>query len=605
MNKVVNTTLGLLMMVALGSCALTPVRQCPSGTQDLPDCPPLNAIQDDFIDELYEYRTWVPPDQLTLDPIELGKRAEIPIQSALTKLLGPTSEGGLNSLAAKLWMIENAEHTIDAIYYIFKRDLVGQAVLGALCQAVQRGVDVRLIVDSTGSIHPDHLELKGLASCADKAGFMRNADGQLTTRKARAQVMIFNALSNIIGPLNRRSHDKLLIKDGMFPDKAFAMTGGRNISLSYYGFAEDGSPNPDTYLDAEILLRPGVAEHDLTVTEVSDLYYSILFFFEHNRLLRPLSTTRAQDLYAMQRRKARNGLRTLQRLPLVRQHLEDMNRYMREGFHDSTVRLAHELANLTNTNVVTNALENMQNNPNSIMFLLDLYGGIDVKVARYVSPYLFVAEYFDKDGNVILDEAREIHDWLEANPSSRLEIITNSVLSSDNAPAQAIIDMDTAPRLFLSDELHASWLAADESSPEMNALASSKEWQALISHPRLSLYQTGKLDAVLLGGEVHYGKLHAKFIVEDDSGFVGTSNFDYRSRLYNNEMGFFFEDEGLASELNEWFDMLKASSYRWGTPEWLELRRQVAATGGLKGIATANQRPLFKTLRATGMDWLF
>ena len=260
MNKVVNAGLGMLMLVALGSCAITPARQCPRGTQDLPDCPLLSAIQDDFIDELYEYRRWVPPGQLTLDPIELGKRAEIPIQSARTKLLGPTSEGGLNSLAAKLWMIENAEHTIDAIYYIFKRDLVGQAVLGALCQAVQRGVDVRLIVDSTGSIHPDHLELKGLASCADKAGFMRNADGQLTTRKARAQVMIFNALSNIIGPLNRRSHDKLLIKDGMFPDKAFAMTGGRNISLSYYGFAEDGSPNPDTYLDAEILLRPGVAE---------------------------------------------------------------------------------------------------------------------------------------------------------------------------------------------------------------------------------------------------------------------------------------------------------------------------------------------------------
>jgi phosphatidylserine/phosphatidylglycerophosphate/cardiolipin synthase-like enzyme len=119
------------------------------------------------------------------------------------------------------------------------------------------------------------------------------------------------------------------------------------------------------------------------------------------------------------------------------------------------------------------------------------------------------------------------------------------------------------------------------------------------------MYQTGKLDAVLLGGDVHYGKLHAKFIVEDDSGFIGTSNFDYRSRLYNNEMGFFFEDEALARELNEWFDMLKSSSYRWGTPEWLELRRQVAATGGLKGIATANQRPLFKTLRAMGMDWLF
>ena len=51
----------------------------------------------------------------------------------------------LKSLAAKLWMIENAEYTVDVMYYIFKRDTVGYAVLGALCNAVKRGVDVRIM----------------------------------------------------------------------------------------------------------------------------------------------------------------------------------------------------------------------------------------------------------------------------------------------------------------------------------------------------------------------------------------------------------------------------------------------------------------------------
>ena len=37
------------------------------------------------------------------------------------------------------------------------------------------------------------------------------------------------------------------------------MTGGRNMSMSYYGITEDGSPNPDTYMDAEILLRSPTA----------------------------------------------------------------------------------------------------------------------------------------------------------------------------------------------------------------------------------------------------------------------------------------------------------------------------------------------------------
>ncbi len=38
-----------------------------------------------------------------------------------------------------------------------------------------------------------------------------------------------------------------------------------------------------------------------------------------------------------------------------------------------------------------------------------------------------------------------------------------------------------------------------------------------------------------------YVRLHAKFILGTaDIGFVGTSNFDDRSKLYNNEMGYFF-----------------------------------------------------------------
>jgi phosphatidylserine/phosphatidylglycerophosphate/cardiolipin synthase-like enzyme len=35
-------------------------------------------------------------------------------------------------------------------------------------------------------------------------------------------------------------------------------------------------------------------------------------------------------------------------------------------------------------------------------------------------------------------------------------------------------------------------------------------------------------------------------IVGDTVGFVGATNFDYRSRLYNSEMGFFFDSEELA-----------------------------------------------------------
>jgi len=63
-------------------------------------------------------------------------------------------------------------------------------------------------------------------------------------------------------------------------------------------------------------------------------------------------------------------------------------------------------------------------------------------------------------------------------------------------------------------------------------------------------------------------------IVGDTVGFVGTTNFDYRSRLYNSEMGFFFDSEELAQAIVDNTDYLISISYRWGSPEWLEMRRR-------------------------------
>jgi phosphatidylserine/phosphatidylglycerophosphate/cardiolipin synthase-like enzyme len=47
-------------------------------------------------------------------------------------------------------------------------------------------------------------------------------------------------------------------------------------------------------------------------------------------------------------------------------------------------------------------------------------------------------------------------------------------------------------------------------------------------------------------------------------GFVGTSNFDYRSNLYHNELRFFFQGDEVRDELVDIFEQLKVMSYRWG-----------------------------------------
>jgi len=285
-----------------------------------------------------------------------------------------------------------------------------------------------------------------------------------------------------------------------------------------------------------------------------------------------------------------------------------MDEYMTSGFRDSRVRLAHELGNLTDVSVVTDVEYNEDRNPNSIMSLLGRLAEEtpDARSVRIVSPYLFLAEYRRKDGTLARDEAEDFRRWLSDHPDTVLEIITNSVLTSDNFSAQSIIDMSTGPRLLLPPDLRQAWLELKGDEEVDAELVNSERWQELVGHPRLRVYETGRLDSVLLGdGDRNYGKLHAKFLVADNIGFVGTTNFDYRSRLYNNEMGFFVQNPQIIQDLNEVFEWLKSTSYRWGSPEWLQMRKELMAGDTKKASPARKQRGIYKTMKGLGIIYLF
>ena len=599
----------VLLAIGLGACASGVIKpaDCPAGTQKLEGCPPVGAIDDAQIAAIYDERTWRSSEELDEDPIEYGRDAKVPINHAQAKFIGSTDEDGLISLAAKLHMIERAEHTVDVVYYIFRDDIVGQALLGALCDAVQRGVDVRVMVDSIGSISLNKNFLRALESCALDAGFIRNAEGELTIYRARVQPVIFNAASRIFVNHNRRSHDKLLVTDGYFPEKSAVMTGGRNISLAYYGILPDGSYNPDTYRDAEIFLRGGDSDNDeeFGVGAVSEVYYTLLFLFRNNVRLRMTTIGDPRRAYESQRAAIRRSYAELTTLARLREQLENMPEYFSSDFHDAQVRLAHELPNLTDKNVVNNAVENAELNPNSIMTVLNSIEDDEFENMQLISPYLFAAQYRDKDKNIVLDEAKNLLLWLDQNPERTLDIVTNSVLTSDNFFTQAVIDMDLAPRLLLSEEMQVAWLKKPEESELNPDLVESAAWVEMVNHPRLRIYETGTLRDPVFGGDVEHGKQHGKYVVSDDFGFVGTTNFDYRSRLYNNEMGFFFVSESLADEMRENTDYLMELSYRWGSPEWLEMRRRLMEQKGSKASMTRKQRSTYKFLKSTGLHWFF
>ena len=204
---------------------------------------------------------------------------------------------------------------------------------------------------------------------------------------------------------------------------------------------------------------------------------------------------------------------------------------------------------------------------------------------------------------VLYDGKNAVEAWLAEDPERRIEIVTNSVLTSDNFLAQSIIDLDMAPRLLLSDEMRELWEAdtwEGETNPEV---VESEEWQQMINNPRIRIYQLGRLDSTFLGGDTHYGKLHAKFILSEAVGFVGTTNLDYRSRLYNNEMGYFIKGEEFQQSLVDTFEELKRDSYLWGSPEWLEMRDQLRRSGTSKGGWAHRQRQTYDGLRNSSLKW--
>jgi putative cardiolipin synthase len=604
-----NLLILLAILTGLTACASVGVKpqDCPADTQKLEGCPPLGAIDDTDIKRLYESRAWQPAADLAEDPVEFGRDAKIPINQVRAKFIGSTNEGGLTSLATKLHLIEQAEHTVDIMYYIFRDDLVGLALLGALCNAVERGIDVRIMVDSLGSSSLKKKNFKALKSCELNAGFMRNEAGELTIYRARIQPMIFNAASRIFVNHNRRSHDKLLVVDGWVPEKSAVMTGGRNISLDYYGLTDDGSHNPHTYRDAEIFLRGGdsAGETHQSVGSVSEIYYTLLFLFKNNNRLEVSRWRDPVTAYEDERQLFKDSLARLTGFPRLKEFYDRMPEYVTTDFREAEVLLARELANLTNKKVVNNAVENAALNPNSIMTILASVRDKRFDNIQIVSPYMFAALYKDKDKNVVLDEAAGILQWLGEHPRSTIDIVTNSVLSSDNFFTQSVIDIDLAPRLLLSEELQAAWLEKSAESESDSSLVESDAWIRMINHPRLKFYETGRLDDIRFGGDYEHSKLHAKYTVSDDMGFIGTTNFDYRSRLYNNEMDFFFRSPELATDVRDNTEYLRGLSYLWGSPEWLEMRKQLMAQKGRKASSTRRQRSIYKLLKSTGLQWWF
>jgi len=128
---------------------------------------------------------------------------------------------GMEALGARLVMIELAERTIDAQYFLIKPDQAGSLFASKLLLAADRGVKVRLLLDDIFTTAPD-------------------GDIALLNSHPNVEVRLFNPMSrqsrfkywNYLldyQRANRRMHNK-----SFTADNAFTIVGGRNIAEEYF-----------------------------------------------------------------------------------------------------------------------------------------------------------------------------------------------------------------------------------------------------------------------------------------------------------------------------------------------------------------------------------
>jgi len=158
---------------------------------------------------------------------------------------------GVEAFAARLRLVNMAQRSIDAQYYIWHTDLTGNTLYDSLLQAADRGVRVRILLDD--------LDTAGKDDILQKVDHHPNIEVRLYNPFANRGVRTdFLTDTNRV---NHRMHTKTLTVDNQA-----TFFGGRNIGDEYFAAAEDV-----TFGDLDVMaIGPIVQE----VSDQFDLFWN-------------------------------------------------------------------------------------------------------------------------------------------------------------------------------------------------------------------------------------------------------------------------------------------------------------------------------------------
>ncbi len=142
---------------------------------------------------------------------------------------------GLDAFGARLTLIESAEKSIDAQYFLIKPDSAGLVFSAKLLEAADRGVRVRFLIDDIFTTVSD----RKLIHLNEHP----NVEVRIFNPISRKGIKAFNYLGNF-GLLNRRMHNK-----SFTADYQIAVVGGRNIAEEYFQLDTSGE-----FIDFDMLV---------------------------------------------------------------------------------------------------------------------------------------------------------------------------------------------------------------------------------------------------------------------------------------------------------------------------------------------------------------
>jgi len=479
---------------------------------------------------------------------------------------------GETSLAAKIHLIRHAKKTLDISYYIFEDDEVGNIILNELRHAVRRGVHVRVLVDSTTALKARFFSDQFKSLMALKSYAPGTVAHRTRRIKGKAEVVIFNNMfnprkvverfinkvKNLFRPegykipisnsnVNRRLHDKIILMDAESPTDSMAIIGGRNIANEYHTLDSFRGKSFE-FEDMDVLIKDTkdirLRTSNISLATSIQSYYDKIFYHIGNNHLANAIVRLKRRIYRKEMvRMSRSSRKTFRENPKFTNHLKQMeeSNFFDEGFDNGMIRIVNEIQNINSPwgRIHYNKVSEL--NPNSISKeIMDMINSADQTI-DIVTPY---AHFSDK-------EIAAIHLWLQGDSKRRFRLITSSIATNDTLASQALIDNSLLPRLTNVANLNIN-----------------------PNQIQVSLY--GKSDDVILGGDIEYGKLHAKFaVIDNKKSLVMTSNLDPRSRSLNSEIGVSIEGLGKESrtavELTERVEYLESLSHRYGSSEWKKI----------------------------------